>query len=307
MESTAASKTSTANSESLVLVPRINQYKIALCQLMVTTDKTTNLDSARNMLQEAADKGAKLLVLPEMWVCPYSHEYFAKCAEELDKEESSQAFSMLSKVARSRKITIVGGSLPERKNGKMYNTCCVFGPDGKLKAKHSKLHLFDYYESAEALFKESDSFTAGDTPTVVDTDVGRIGIGICHDIRFPELAMLYRAKGADLIIYPGAFNMSTGKMLWELETKARAIDNQVFVAVCSPCQDSAGSYTIWGHSMIVGPSGEIKGRAEHEETIVVAEINYAENQLQREIFPLQNQHKEEIYKFLDIERLNEIR
>lgn len=74
-----------------------------------------------------------------MWVCPYSHEYFAKCAEELDKEESSQAFSMLSKVARSRKITIVGGSLPERKNGKMYNTCCVFGPDGKLKAKHSKV------------------------------------------------------------------------------------------------------------------------------------------------------------------------
>ncbi|XP_021720482.1 omega-amidase, chloroplastic-like isoform X1 [Chenopodium quinoa] len=295
MESTAASKP-----KSEYLVPRISQFKIALCQLLVTTDKDTNLNCARNMLEEAADKGAKLLILPEMWVCPYSHEYYAKCAEELDKEESSQAFSMLSKVASSRKITIVGGSIPVRKNCKIYNTCCVFGPDGKLRAKHSKLHLFDYYEPG-ASFKESDSFTAGDTPTIVDTDVGRIGIGICHDIRFPELAMLYRAKGADLIIYPGAFNMSTGKMLWELETKARAIDNQVFVAVCSPCRDSAGSYTIWGHSMIVGPSGETKGRAEHEENIVIAEIDYAENQLQRELFPMLNQHKEDLYKLLDTE------
>ncbi|KAL2927213.1 Omega-amidase chloroplastic [Bienertia sinuspersici] len=154
----------------------------------------------------------------------------------------------------------------------------------------------DYHESGDSLFMESDSFSAGDMPTLVDTDVGCIGIGICHDIRFPELAMLYRAKGADLIIYPGAFNMSTGKMLWELETKAR----QLFVAVCSPCRDSAGSYAIWGHSMIVGPSGKVIASAEHEEKILIAEIDYAENLLHREYFPIQRQRKEEIYQFRDL-------
>ncbi|XP_021859346.1 omega-amidase, chloroplastic isoform X2 [Spinacia oleracea] len=274
MDTTTASRTN-------ISVSPISRFKIALCQLRVTNDKANNLNRARNMLEEAANKGAKLVVLPEMWLCPYSHEYFEKCGEELNTEESSATYHMLSEISSIHQITIVGGSIPERRNGQMYNTCCVFGPDGKLKAKHSKLHLFDYYEaSGDVSFRESDSFTAGDTPTIVHTDVGCIGIGICHDIRFPELGMLYRAKGADLIIYPAAFNMSTGMALWELETKARAIDNQMFVAVCSPSRDSAGSYTIWGHSMLVGPSGEVKAKAEHGEEIVFAEINYAENQLQ---------------------------
>lgn len=199
------------------------QFKLGLCQLTVTGDEASNIGRARIRLEEAAQMGAKLVVLPEMWVCPYSHQNFAVCAEKLDDtENSSPAFSMLSEVSSSYGITVVGGSLPEWRNGRLYNTCCVFGTDGKLIAKYSKLHLFDYYESeADASFKESDSFAAGDRPTVFNTDVGCIGLGICHDIRFPELAMLYRAKGAEMIIYPGAFNMSTGKMLWELETKAR--------------------------------------------------------------------------------------
>ncbi|CAO2840263.1 unnamed protein product [Amaranthus hypochondriacus] len=277
MESSVASQISPRNGSE----PRISKFKIALCQVMVTNDKATNLVHARTMLEEAANLGAKLVVLPEMWVCPYSNEYFIKCGVELDIDKSSPAYQIMSEVASSREITIVGGSVPEKRNGQMYNTCCVFGPDGQLKAKYSKLHLFDYYESGGASFMESNSFTAGDTPIVVDTEIGCIGIGICHDIRFPELAMLYRAKGANLIIYPGAFNMSTGQMLWELETKARAVDNQLFVAVCSPCRDSAGSYTIWGHSMIVGPSGDVKGSAEHEQKIVIAEIDFTENQIQR--------------------------
>ncbi|KAL2899673.1 Omega-amidase chloroplastic [Bienertia sinuspersici] len=235
----------------------------------------------------------------EMWVCPYSHEYFAKCAEHIDSEEPSPIYNMLSKVSCSHQVTIVGGSIPERRNGQLYNTCCVFGPDGKLKAKHSKLHLFDYHESGDSLFMNQTHFLQAICPHLstqqllyhsgckimteqnklirmygMSADVGCIGIGICHDIRFPELAMLYRAKGADLIIYPGAFNMSTGKMLGNWKQKpGKAVDNQLFVAVCSPCRDSAGSYAIWGHSMIVGPvlpyyansSGKVIASAEHEE------------------------------------------
>ncbi|VAI71828.1 unnamed protein product [Triticum turgidum subsp. durum] len=141
-------------------------------------------------------------------------------AEDIDGGRSPSV-SMLSEVAAARKITIVGGSVPEMASGQLFNTCCVVGPDGEIKAKHRKLHLFGIDIPGDITFRESDTFTAGQEPTVVDTDVGRIGIGICHDIRFPELAMLYRSRGAHLICYPSAFNMSTGQLLWDLMQKSR--------------------------------------------------------------------------------------
>ncbi|KAL7180464.1 hypothetical protein ACSBR1_043629 [Camellia fascicularis] len=236
-------------------------------------------------------------ITKEMWNCPYSTDYFEKFAEDFDYKDSSPSFSMLSEVALGNRITIVGGSMPERrKNGQLYNTCCVFGPDGNLKAQHSKVHLFDVYIPGDISFKESDNFASGDQPTIVNTDVGCIGIGICHDIRFPELAMLYRARGAHLICYPGAFNMSTGEALWELEQRAR----QLYVATCSPSRDSIGSYMIWGHSTVVGPSGKIIATSGHEETVVIAEIDYSITQQQREIIPLEKQRRGDVYRFVDV-------
>ncbi|KAF2925722.1 hypothetical protein DAI22_06g073400 [Oryza sativa Japonica Group] len=168
---------------------------------------------------------------------------------------ASPSVSMLSEVAARRRITIVGGSIPERSSGRLFNTCCVIGPDGQIKAKHRKLHLFEIDIPGDITFRESDTFTAGQEPTIVDTDVGRIGIGICHDIRFPELAMLYRSRGAHLICYPSAFNMSTGQLLWDLMQKSRAVDNQLFVVTCSPARDpnAESDYMIWGHSSLIGP------------------------------------------------------
>ncbi|XVF27031.1 hypothetical protein REPUB_Repub14bG0071700 [Reevesia pubescens] len=302
-------------------VPTISKFKVGLCQLTVNSDKNQNLLRARNLIKVAAHQGARLVVLPEMWNCPYSAENFAKYGEDFNNGESSPSFSMLSEVASCYGITIVGGSIPEWCNGRLYNTCCVFGSDGKLKAKHRKvsktynsskyerkimiipflqIHLFDIDVPGDISFKESDSFAAGDEPTIVDTDIGRIGIGICHDMRFPELAMLYRAKGARIICYPGAFNMSTGELLWELVQRARAADNQLFVATCSPSRDSAGCYKIWGHSTVVSAFGEIIATSEHEEMVVVAEIDYSEIQLRRESLPLEKQRRADIYQFIDM-------
>ncbi|ONI15425.1 hypothetical protein PRUPE_3G043200 [Prunus persica] len=201
-------------------LPNITKFKIALCQLSITSDKNQNLDRASRSIRLSVEQGAKLLVLPEMWNCPYSSDYFAKYAEDFDNRDASPTLSMLSEAACCHGITIIGGSLPEWDHGRLYNTCCIFGPDGRLKAKHRKIHLFDIDIPGEISFKESDTFTAGDQPTIVDT-VGRIGIGICHDIRFPELAALYRKRGVDIICYPGAFNVSTGELLWELVQRAR--------------------------------------------------------------------------------------
>ncbi|KAI8544669.1 hypothetical protein RHMOL_Rhmol08G0313500 [Rhododendron molle] len=202
-------------------IPKITKFKIGLCQLTVTSNKNDNVAHAQKLIKAAAKQGASLVMLPETWNCPYSTDYFEEFAEDFDDKDGSLSFAMLSEVALGNGITIIGGSMPERRKNQLHNTCCVFGPDGNLKAKHSKMHLFDINLPGDISFKESDTFTAGDQPTIVDTDVGRIGIGICHDLRFPELAMLYQARGAHLICYPGAFNMSTGELLWELEQRAR--------------------------------------------------------------------------------------
>ncbi|OVA08372.1 Carbon-nitrogen hydrolase [Macleaya cordata] len=260
--------------------PKTTKFKIALCQVSVGLDKKSNISRARKTVEDAAKNGAKLVVFPEMWNCPYSIENFSDYAEDFDDEDESPSFLMLSDVARSEGITIVGGSIPERCGDQLYNTSCVFGTDGKLIAKHRKLHLFDLDIPdfpGDICFKESDTITAGDALTIVDTDVGRIGIGICHDLRFPELAILYKERGAHLICYPGAFNMSTGEFLWELVQRAR----QLFVATCSPARDSRGSYMIWGHSTLVGPFGEIIATSGHEETTVIAEIDYSMIQSRR--------------------------
>ncbi|KAM1113574.1 hypothetical protein ACFX2B_045679 [Malus domestica] len=142
---------------------------------------------------------------------------------------------------------------------------------------HLQIHLFDIDVPGEISFKESDFFSTGDQTTIVDTEVGRIGVGICHDLRFPELAALYKKKGVHIICNPGAFNMSTGELLWELVQRARAVDNR---------------------------SGEIIATAGHEETIVIAKIDYSKIQLQRKSLQLDEQKREDIYKLIDVHELS---
>ncbi|CAA2989688.1 omega-amidase, chloroplastic [Olea europaea subsp. europaea] len=286
--------------------PPISKFKIALCQLYVTSDKDRNVAHARETIEEAARKGAQLILLPEIWNSPYSNDSFPVYAEEIDANKSPST-AMLSEVSRRLKITIIGGSIPERSGDRLYNTCCVFGTDGKLKTKHRKIHLFDIDIPGQMTFKESKTLTAGETPTIVDTDVGRIGIGICYDIRFQELATIYAARGAHLICYPGAFNMTTGPLHWELLQRARAADCQLYVATCSPARDSNSSYVAWGHSTLVGPFGEVIATTEHDEAIVISEIDYSLIEQIRTFLPFQRQRRGDLYQLVDVQRLNSTR
>nr|GMC49401.1 omega-amidase, chloroplastic-like [Ipomoea batatas] len=285
--------------------PPVSKFKIGLCQLSVTADKERNIAHARTAIEEAAEKGAKLIVLPEIWNSPYSNDSFPIYAEDIDAgPEASPSTAMLSEVARLLKVTIIGGSIPERSGDKLYNTCCVFDSEGKLKAKHRKIHLFDIDIPGKITFMESKTLTAGQTPTIVDTEVGRIGIGICYDIRFQELATLYAARGVHLICYPGAFNMTTGPLHWELLQRARAVDNQLFVATCSPARDAGAGYVAWGHSTLVGPFGEILATTEHDEAIIISEIDYSQIELRRTNLPLEKQRRGDLYQLVDVQRLN---
>ncbi|XAR57579.1 hypothetical protein NMG60_11025770 [Bertholletia excelsa] len=284
--------------------PPITKFKIGLCQLLVTANKERNIAHARQAIEDAAKRGAQLVVLPEIWNSPYSNDSFPVYAEDIDGD-ASPSTAMLSEVAHILKITIVGGSIPERHGDRLYNTCCVFDTDGKLIAKHRKIHLFDIDIPGKISFQESKTLTAGETPTIVDTEVGRIGIGICYDIRFQELAMLYAARGAHLICYPGAFNMTTGPLHWELLQRARAVDNQLYVATCSPARDAGAGYVAWGHSTLVGPFGEVLSTTEHDEDIIISEIDYSQIELRRMNLPLEKQRRGDLYQLVDVQRLND--
>jgi omega-amidase len=231
------------------------------------------------------------------------NESFRTYAEDIDAGlEASPSTAMLAEVARKKQVTIVAGSIPERSGGNLYNTCCVFDKNGELKAKFRKIHLFDIDIPGKITFKESDTLTPGEGLCVVDTDVGRVAVGICYDIRFPEMAMLYAARGAHIICYPGAFNMTTGPLHWELLQKARAVDNQIFVVTCSPARDTSAGYVAWGHSTVVGPLGEILATTEHEEATIFADIDYSELDTRRLNMPLESQRRGDLYHLIDVTR-----
>lgn len=123
-------------------IPTPLQVKVALCQLAVSTDKAANLDTARAAINDAASAGAELVILPEMWNCPYSNDSFPTYAEDVDAGDSLST-SMLSSAAATHGVVLVGGSIPERSAGRLFNTCFIYGRDGRLLGRHRKVHLFD--------------------------------------------------------------------------------------------------------------------------------------------------------------------
>ncbi|OBZ84358.1 Hydrolase C26A3.11 [Choanephora cucurbitarum] len=272
-----------------------SSFKLALIQLGgVGPEVTKNLTHAREKIFEAAKNGAQVVVLPECFNSPYGSNYFPEYAEPLINGES---VTMLSAAAKEADVYLIGGSIPEREEstGKIFNTLTAYDPSGKMIAKHRKVHLFDIDVPGKITFKESDTLTGGDWLTHIDTKYGKIGVGICYDIRFPEMAMIAARKGCLAMIYPGAFNMTTGPLHWELLQRARAVDNQMYVAACSPARDLSASYHAWGHSTVVDPKGVVIATCEENETIVYADIDPKQVQEVRTNIPLYDQRRFDIY------------
>lgn len=266
-------------------------FKIALVQLLSGADKQVNLSNATKLIEEAADNGAKLVALPECFNSPYGTKFFPEYAENIPGESTNA----LSEVAKKKGIYLIGGSIPERDGDKLYNTATVFDPKGNLLATHRKVHLFDIDVPGKIRFQESETLSAGNKITTVDTDLCKIGLAICYDIRFPELAILSAKEGCKLLVYPGAFNMTTGPAHWELLQRSRALDNQLFVATVSPARDTSASYVAWGHSTVVNPWGEVIATTEHDQTIVYADIDLSQVDSMRASIPVQFQKRNDLY------------
>ena len=286
--------------------------KLACVQLASGPDKTHNLRYAASKVREAASQGAKIVVLPECFNSPYGCDYFPSYAETLlpspPSSETSPSFYALSTMARDNGVYLIGGSIPElvvsEQDKTYYNTSLTFSPSGELLATHRKVHLFDIDIPGKITFRESDVLSPGDSVTVVDLpEYGRIGIAICYDVRFPELAMIAARRGCFALVYPGAFNMTTGPLHWRLLAQSRAVDNQVYVAMCSPARDMGATYHAWGHSLVADPMAQVLVEAEEGETIVSVELNEARIEEARRGIPLRHQRRFDIYPDVSLGRV----
>ncbi|KAL7622805.1 Omega-amidase nit3 [Parahypoxylon ruwenzoriense] len=278
--------------------------KLALIQLASGTDKAANLAHAREKVIEAAGGGAKLVVLPECFNSPYGCDYFPSYAETLlpgpPSPSQSPSYHALSAMAAEARVFLVGGSIPEAdpdpQTNKYYNTSLVFGPDGRLLATHRKVHLFDIDIPGKITFRESDVLSPGNKVTVVELPgYGRVAVAICYDIRFPELATIAARRGCFALIYPGAFNLTTGPMHWRLLGQARAVDNQLYVALCSPARVLDSSYHAYGHSLIADPLARVAVEADEREAIVTLELDPKAIEETRRNIPLSTQRRFDVY------------
>ncbi|XP_018563400.1 omega-amidase NIT2 [Anoplophora glabripennis] len=266
-------------------------FRAALIQSRVGKDRTKNLENAARLIAEAKKGGAQLVALPECFNSPYGTKFFNEYAEPVPNGPTCE---MLSKAARDHSIYLVGGTFPEVENNKFYNTCTVWNPEGKLLAKYRKMHLFDIDIPGGITFKESDVLHAGNELVTFDFEGIKVGLGICYDLRFEELAKLYRLQGCELLIYPGAFNMTTGPIHWEILQRARALDNQVYVFAISPARNEQG-YIAWGHSQVTDPWGKVTTQAGHEEEIIYDDIQLEKCHNIREQIPIFKQRRTDIY------------
>jgi len=273
-----------------------SKFRLALIQLSVGANKTDNLTRAANKVAEAVEKGADIVSLPECFNSPYGTQYFKEYSEPVPSGPSSQA---LKEAAVKNKVYLIGGSIPECQDGKFYNTSTVWCPQGHLVATHRKVHLFDIDIPGKMTFKESDALSPGNNFTTFPTPWCEVGVGICYDIRFAELAQVYAQKGCKLLVYPGAFNMTTGPAHWELLSRARAVDNQLYVATPSPARDTEATYVAWGHSSVVSPWGEVISKAGEKEEIIFADIDLEFLEGVRNQIPIGFQKRNDLYQVVD--------
>ena len=280
-----------------------NMLKVLALQKKTLGTPRENLDRVKEMLEEAAppaggsgtpledhgavveDHGAApdVILLPEIFTCPYDNSCFPVFAQEEDEEVCRE----LSSIARQYHAYLVGGSVPERSaDGRIYNTSYVYDRTGRRIARHRKVHLFDIDVPGGQYFKESDILSPGEDVTVFDTEFGKMGVCICFDIRFPEMFLEMRKTGVRMVFVPAAFNMTTGPAHWEVLFRSRALDQQISVLGCSPARDAEASYIAYGHTILTDPWGRVVQELDEKEGMLCAAVDLAYADSVRQQIPL---------------------
>jgi predicted amidohydrolase len=258
-------------------------HLVAAAQMTSGPHKEANLDAATRLVRQAASLGARLVGLPEnfSWMGP--EEARAEAAESLE----GPTLCHLAQLARELGLSVLAGSVLEggAPGGRLYNTSVLFGPQGQRLAVYRKIHLFDVEVGDGQTYRESAAVAPGSEVVAADTPVGRVGLSVCYDLRFPELYRRLSAEGAEVLTVPSAFTLMTGKDHWEVLLRARAIENLAWVLAPAQGGRHPSGRQTWGHAMVVDPWGLVVARASEGPGLAVAPLDPALQQRLRRALP----------------------
>ncbi|SFF63798.1 nitrilase [Fontimonas thermophila] len=274
--------------------------RAAVIQMTSGAERDANLEAAARLLRAAAEAGACLAVLPENFALMGARETDKLAIAEAEGDGPIQDF--LAQSARALGLWIVGGTIPLRvpgDPGHVYASCGVWNARGERIARYDKIHLFDVElpgATAEAgdgdtpapeSYRESATIAPGaPNPVVVDTPIGRLGLSVCYDLRFPELYRRLVAQGAEVLCVPSAFTARTGQAHWEVLLRARAVENLCHVLASNQCGTHAGGRRTWGHSCIVEPWGHVIASCADTPGLAVAVLDAQARRQYRRSFPV---------------------
>lgn len=241
-------------------------------------DIESNLSYVSSEIKRLTDNGVRLILLPEMWSTGYAWRKLGTLAEQTPQ--------VLDKLRKISKKAVLIGSMPEKDGGHLFNTAYVID-NGRVAGKYRKIHLF-------TPMKEDIFLEPGNRPLLCDTSLGRVGVMICYDARFPELARKLTLEGADMLVIPAEWPHPRLDH-WKTILKARAIENQLFVIAANRC-GKQGMVKFCGNSMIISPWGESIGEAGEEVTSVTAEVDLALVQKYRSDMPALKSRRPEYYQ-----------
>jgi len=266
--------------------------KAAVIQLTSGTDVQRNLDAATALLRQAAQQGAVLAVLPENFVLMGKHEHDKFAIAETFGEGMIQ--SWLGAISRELKLWIVAGTMPIKvaNETRVAAASLVFNERGEYVARYDKMHLFDVEVSdAQGSYRESESMIHGKSPVCIDSPIGKLGLAICYDMRFPELFRLLVSQGAQVFAIPAAFTVPTGRAHWDVLLRARAIENLSYLLASAQVGKHENDRETWGHSMIINPWGEVLGCKDDGPGVVVVDIDLPHQTAIRQRFPALSQRR----------------
>jgi len=255
------------------------QLRVGAVQMCSTDDLGKNLATCRALSAQAADGGARVVVLPECFAFLGRGER-DKLAIAEAIEQPGPIGDMLREVATRHGVWVVGGGMPERvagDNKRTYNTAVVVDPRGFVVARYRKIHLFDVDIPGGAVLRESDATAPGDAIVTVEIEGARVGLTICYDLRFPELYRLLAIdRGAEVVFVPSAFTAHTGAAHWHTLLRARAIEDQAWVVAAAQWGQHNEKRASYGHALAIDPWGTIVGERADGDGVVLATLDGAE-------------------------------
>ncbi|KAM9424267.1 deaminated glutathione amidase isoform 2-T2 [Pholidichthys leucotaenia] len=272
----------------------------AVCQMTATPDKEANFAAGKQLLEEAKERGASMAFLPE------GFDYIASSREEtlsLSESLAGETISRYTQLARKLELWLSLGGFHERGHNwetdrRIYNSHVIINDTGDIVSVYRKSHLFDIELPEKGISMRESSFTIPGPCLIspIQTPIGKVGLGICYDLRFPELSLTLQRHGAEILTYPSAFTVATGAAHWEVLLRARAIETQCFVLAAAQVGQHHKKRSSYGHALAVDPWGEVLGDCGGEKSgMVVVEVDLEKINRTRRNMPVQQHRRDDTF------------